>query len=146
MSWLTGKWSRRYPLMAQTIGERWKDHYPPSGTPGVYRLIALDGTGTPVPINRACGVDRTGTLQIGASRDLKTRLGSLVRTHQSNPRHGNGSSHRALSARLSAHFPPDRLALAWQLNDAPGNRETELLREYEARFGDTPPHNRQSGG
>jgi hypothetical protein len=140
--WLTGEWSPIYRLTADLDGsEPWYEHCPPK-TKGVYRLVALSKNGRPAPIRRACGVDMTGTLQIGASSNLESRLGSLVKTHR--PDRFSSGGHNRLRSKLAERFPPERLGLTWQRTRGdPYKREEQLIAAYDEEFGDHPPNNRQ---
>ena len=82
MTWLSGMWSDLIRI-SEAIDHKWWEKLQPN-TKGVYRLVAIAGDSlTPVPLNRVCGSDETGTLYIGASdRPLLNRLGSLVKTHR----------------------------------------------------------------
>jgi hypothetical protein len=111
---------------------------------GVYRLVALrdDTTFVPMPLNRVCGVDDTGTIYIGQTdKQLIERLGALVKTHRKDYR---SSPHRRLSSTLAASFPSERLAFTWEYTSPPAwKREAELLSAYEHEFGELPPNNGQ---
>jgi hypothetical protein len=140
MSWLNGKW-HICRLIETTEKDAWYTLC--TDVPGVYRLIGLDESRpdiVPATINRICGIDPTGTLNIGATKSLPDRLGSLVRTHDPKFR---GGSHRKLPAKMAKRFPPKKLALAWQCADQPYEREGEMLDRYEAQFGEMPPLYRQ---
>jgi hypothetical protein len=146
MSWPPkGKWSPLCRISETTWGKRWIDLCR-NGTSGVYRLIALTDNRldvVPAPLDRVCGIDPTGTLYIGASRSLRTRLGTLVRTHDPSKMAGG---HAVMSAKLRRRFPPERLAITWRCREPPEmvrNFETELIQDYQARFGELPPVNAQ---
>ena len=148
-TWLTGKWSPIYRIAENYPGRRWSDACRPDG-PGVYRLIALDAAGpgiVPAPLHRVCDTDPTGTLYIGSTRSLRTRLSSLVLTHRPKGLFLSGAgSHRGMTAKLRRRFPPRLLAIAWQsLDPNQRNREDALFLAYKARFGELPPMNEGSG-
>jgi hypothetical protein len=136
MTWLIGDWSPIHSV-ERALEERWRQH---CKGPGVYRLIGLRGALTPACISRACGTDRTGTLYIGHSINLYTRVGNLVRAHRSND---GISHHAAFPDKLKGRFPIRRLGVSWQGVDSKWirNRETELIDDYIAEFGDRPPLN-----
>jgi hypothetical protein len=139
MSWCDGKWNGTIRI-SEAIENKWWDKLESERT-GVYRLIALDENGRPIPLNRVCGTDETGTLYVGASdRPLLNRLGSLVKTHRGEY---VSKPHRELSMTLSKYFPDSRLGMTWEYTDLPWQREAELLMAYEAKFGELPPNNGQ---
>jgi hypothetical protein len=139
MSWLTGDWPKLIRISEAIESQWWKELEP--NRPGVYRLVALDANGNPMPLNRVCGTDETGTLYIGASnRPLLNRLGSLVKTNRADYA---SRPHRQLSIPLGNLFPEDRLAITWEYTEVPWQRESELLMAYEAQFGELPPNNAQ---
>ena len=141
MSWLTGNWSPLVRISDAIEGKWWETLSPDSK--GVYRLIALCDTENfnPMPLNRVCGTDETGTLYIGATdRALLNRLGSLVKTHRKDYA---SQPHRRLSAPLAERFPENKLATSWEYTTSPWDREAELLMAYEAQFGELPPNNGQ---
>jgi hypothetical protein len=141
MSWLTGSWSKLIRISEAIEREWWKELQP--NRKGVYRLVALDSraNATPMPLNRVCGIDETGTLYIGASdRPLLNRLASLVKAHRADY---ESQPHRQLSIPLTNRFPENRLAITWEYTDAPWQREAELLMAYEEQFGELPPNNGQ---
>jgi hypothetical protein len=138
MSWLTGDWSALIKISEAIERKYWDELQPKTG---VYRLIALDVNGKPMPLNRVCGVDETGTLYIGATdRQLLNRLGGLVKTHRADYA---GQPHRQLSIPLTDRFPADRLAISWEYTEMPWPREAELLMAYEDELGELPPNNGQ---
>jgi hypothetical protein len=145
-SWLIGKWSPLCLIVENTPGKRWNDICRPDG-PAVYRLVALNANVpgiVPAALDRICGVDPTGTLYIGKSRgSLRSRLASLVKTNLTGS--GGSGGHRTMVRKLARQFAPRWRAISWQMlvsADAATNRERELLRAYEERFGDLPPLNR----
>jgi hypothetical protein len=139
MSWLNGSWNETIRI-SEAIENRWWDKLESKKT-GVYRLIALGENGEPIPLNRVCGTDATGTLYIGATdRPLLNRLGSLVKTHRTDY---VGKPHRELPVTLSEYFPDGRLGMTWEYTNFPWQREAELLTAYEAKFGELPPNNGQ---
>ena len=143
MTWLDDKgWSA--PIrMSEAIEKKWWEQVP-KGRKGVYRLIALAEANNnimPAALRRVCGVDETGTLYIGASKQsLANRLGSLVMTHRSDFK---GKPRAPLSKLLGERFPADKLAMSWKLTEKPWQREADLLRAYEEAFGELPPRNSQ---
>lgn len=138
MSWDDGKWTAAIPIGEAIKKEYWKTL---DKKPGVYRLIAIDEYGKPARLPRVCGTDESGTLYIGASsHPLLNRLGSLVMTHSAAYR---SKPHRKLSTKLSQCFPESRLAMTWEYSEEPLDREAELLKAYEAQFGELPPNNSQ---
>jgi predicted GIY-YIG superfamily endonuclease len=140
MSWLNGSWSELVRI-SDAIEQKWWEKLQPNSK-GVYRLVALDEQASkPIPLNRVCGTDETGTLYIGASdHPLLSRLASLVKTHRADY---TSKPHRQLSRVLADRFPENRLAITWEYANAPWQREAELLMAYEAEFGELPPNNGQ---
>ena len=145
-SWLTGKWSALCRIVENTPGKRWSDICRPDG-PGVYRLIALDATMAgivPASLDRVCGVDPTGTLYIGFTKSLRTRLRILVLTNDPNVPLGAG--HAFMPAKLRKSFPLRLRAVAWQRSasyDLARNGEKKLFDRYAKQFGELPPMNSQ---
>jgi len=103
---------------------------------GVYRLVGLDLAGDLrklATIPRACGEDRTGTLYIGETSTLNTRLNSL-----------RLGSHRTsnLPKVLRERFPTEKLAIALLFTGRSTEWiENDLIQAYINSFGDTPPLN-----
>lgn len=122
-------------------------------SPGIYRLIGLDDTGTAATLPRLCGSDRTGTLYIGMEGKTfsdRSRLTKLVRSLRPR-RHGGlvyNEEHQA-GYRLRRHpvlsrkFPEENLAITWCHTNQPTQAESFLLDTYFASFGDWPPLNRR---
>ncbi len=104
---------------------------------GVYRLIGLaseDDLKNCVTLNRVCGQDTTGTLYIGETGKLSSRLNQL-----------RLSTHGAISMLRQIpilDFPLNKLgvALLFTGRDTPGV-ERDLIHAYMNSFGDTPPLN-----
>jgi hypothetical protein len=148
--WLTGRWCPLYCIAESAPGKRWSDLCNPDG-PGVYRLVAIDLIKLgilAVPLNRVCGIDPSGTLYIGRSKSLRTRLSSLVRTHDPTKRIGAifGASHIMMTKKLTKRFPPKCLAITWRRADSASSSQTQeatLLRDYKDSFGELPPMNAQ---
>jgi len=114
---------------------------------GVYRLIGLASEGDlkrPATLNRVCGQDTTGTLYIGQSSSLNTRLNQLRRTLRAR----GENSHNAISMLRSIpllKFPPNKLAIALLFTSrSPGHVEGDLIKAYMNSFGDTPPLNNRT--
>jgi hypothetical protein len=146
MRWLTGEWSEDIRI-SSAIDEKWWEKLSPENPwkrPGIYRLIAFASkTSEPEPLQRICGVDETGTLYIGASKELGNRLSALVTTHHPDYK---GQPHQALPQQLARRFPPNQLGFVWQYTETPWHREAELLTSYENAFGELPPLNGQKSG
>jgi hypothetical protein len=116
---------------------RWSDDLVPLKSSGVYRLIALKNPNDffPSPLQRVCGIDKSGTLYVGAAEkgNLLSRLQYRTRSTLSQP--------------LRSLFPPDKLAVQWEITGESEafRREGILLRTYENEFGEFPPANRRGG-
>jgi hypothetical protein len=112
---------------------------------GVYRLIGLAAEGDlkrPATLNRVCGQDTTGTLYIGESGSLNTRLNQLRRTLKSREASHNAISMLRSIPLLKLKFSPNKLAIAL-LFTGRNTRfvESNLIEAYMNSFGDTPPLN-----
>lgn len=94
------------------------------------------------PISRLAGVDPEGTLYVGMSSDLPTRMlaafisltNSSIRSHQIGP-----LWHR--SEVIQRRCPIERLVIAIDPGPVPRQREAEELAYYVATFGEAPPWN-----
>lgn len=111
---------------------------------GVYRVISLNAAGdfaNPEHFNRIRGIDTSGTLYIGETRSLHTRLNQLIRSGL----RSNQDSHKifGLMRRIPClKFDFDKLAVAFiQTGVSHFTAENDLIRSYMNTFGDTPPLN-----
>jgi predicted GIY-YIG superfamily endonuclease len=141
MAWLNEEqWSKPIRMSEAWEQEWWRKV--PLDKNGVYRLIALTDNSDliPAPINRVCGTDETGTIYIGSSDSLKSRLDTLVMAHNA---HFKTKSRPPFSKPLSERFPDDKLAMSWEFTGESGQRENELLKAYVEAFGELPPLNKQ---
>jgi hypothetical protein len=143
MSWLSGNWSKPFCIGdARKVGDEWWRGFQIGDVwdeaAGVYRLVGLQEKDAPIIIDRIGGRDDTGTLYIGAASCLMYRISALVKEHHPSFKAG---AHKALSEKLKALFPPERLAISWEFADDAWARERELLATYLAEFGELPPHN-----
>lgn len=141
-----GKWSLPYRLLA-TWSFRLPDHC--KSEPGVYRVIGLasdEGDPVPEPIDRVCGTDKTGTLYIGAG-NLRSRIGAFVGAN--GPRNNDQTKpagHTLMTPTLRKRFPLQKLAVMWLKTDsepAAKSLEEDLIQDYQRKFGERPPMNRQ---
>lgn len=140
-------WKEEFGLLAWEGELRLSCPWPPTCRPqsGVYRLIALSSSGSPIAIPRACGDDYSGTLYIGQAGSLEGRVNELRKTLD--PRwksgsHGAGKLFLGTPA-LVEKYPTDKLATKWALCDSPWETEQRLLTTYAIQFGEGPPLNRQ---
>jgi hypothetical protein len=139
--WLSGRWSPLVRTVETAYGRRWTDLCNPDG-PGLYRLIALEDNEqgfVPASLNRVCGIDHTGTLYIGKTSSLRSRLRSLVRTN--NPSFLFGGGHAHMPHTLRRRFPFQLRAITWLRSSDLSNGEAELFEKYTKRFGELPPMN-----
>jgi hypothetical protein len=109
-------------------------HY---GFCGVYRLIALASEGDLenfVTLNRVAGQDRTGTLYIGESGKLSSRLNRLrLSTHE---------AMGMLRQIPTLDFPLNKLGVALLFTGRDTTCvERDLIHAYMNSFGDAPPLN-----
>lgn len=146
MSWISIEWSQLYRITDRDKNPWFNDvSLKQSKGHGVYRLVALQNETDyhPMPINRVCDTDSTGTIYLGAAMSLLGRIGDLVATH--NPLY-KSTKHRPLPATLAQMLPPERLAVCFQHvpeNMSPFDKEHELMKLYYEKFGERPPLNRQ---
>jgi hypothetical protein len=114
---------------------------------GVYRLFALDVAGDvrrPTTFNRLCGQDPTGTLYVGHSNSLHSRLNQLRRSFNEYRPEGSHAVPRALKALPGLAIPASNIAVAVMFtNRLPRMIERDLLRVYISTYGDAPPLNYQ---
>ena len=119
------------------------------GTAGCYVLCSHDGARF-LSIGRALCVDDEGILYIGAGEPLISRVMALRKALCA-------ASGRGGYTDYSAHGCGEKYSRSWQQavpfgslkvvlhptesGDAMWNREVELLRQYEDRYGEAPPLN-----
>jgi hypothetical protein len=109
--------------------------------------IALDATmagSVPASLDRVCDVDPTGTLYIGSTKSLRTRIRTLVLTND--PKSLLGAGHAFMPFKLRNRFPLRLRAVAWQRSasyDLARNSERTLFDRYSKRFGELPRMNSQ---
>jgi hypothetical protein len=116
------------------------------GYHGVYRLIALTSKGDlkkPEVLNRVAGRDDTGTLYVGETRDLGTRLNQIRRSGWGNHAEDAHGAVRMLKQLRCLNFFPDKIGLAVLFTETKDTKtvESDLIRCYLNTFGDTPPLN-----
>jgi hypothetical protein len=141
IKWLSGRWSPLFCIAEPAYGRRWTDSCDPDG-PGLYRLVALQANEqgfVPAPLNRVCGIDPTGTLYIGKTESLRSRLRSLVRTNH--PSFLFGGGHAFMPDTLRRRYPFQLRAVTWLRSSDISNGERKLLEIYTKRFGELPPMN-----
>ena len=111
---------------------------------GVYRLFGLTSEGdinAPAILNRVCGQDTTGTLNIGHAGNLNNRLNQLRRSLL-----GSEKPHGAYRLKdiplLEKQFSSNKLAIALLFTgNSPSLVEGDLIKAYMNSFGGTPPLN-----
>jgi hypothetical protein len=115
------------------------------GCCGVYRLVGLESESDlrkPVPLNRVCGQDISGTLYIGEAGSLNNRLNQLRRTLLRKENSHNAASVLKHMHVLKSKFSPNKLAVAVMFTGRSTRYvENNLLEAYMNSFGDTPPLN-----
>ena len=118
--------------------------------PGIYKLSSLSDTG-PIAVPRIGGIDNDGVLYIGKSEngELRYRLGSLKKSIDTSYTDRNAHS---FGSRYHSHpgvvkkYPLDRLFVSIISTDSQpeaGELEKQELADYEKKFGELPPFNRQ---
>jgi hypothetical protein len=111
---------------------------------GVYRLVALahEKVWRPACIPRLGGEDETGTLYVGETGWLNTRLNQLRRSCKGETTHGAGRMWRDCDV-LQERYPLSKLGIAILATrrSMHGLIEADLIRAYLNSFGDTPPLN-----
>ncbi|MCG9698363.1 hypothetical protein [Shewanella sp. Isolate11] len=113
---------------------------------GVYILRCLSESGGPIPINRLLGTDESGVLYIGKANSFLNRVAELKKSIS--PDYNSGShecgsrykSHRA----ITQAFPYKFLYVNLIESEEPRKVESELLNDYENKYGELPPLNRIS--
>lgn len=106
--------------------------------PGVY-VISAGG-----PLNRAVGTDPEGHLEIGESKNLKSRLKKFWKCAGSRGSTGHSAGWGYSFFKLSAHFPLQDLRVRWTsvLSKAAAvELESRRMRSYIARHYELPPLN-----
>lgn len=128
----------------------------------VYRVVALDAKGAPIPIKRNSGVDKEGILYIGETETPKRgelRYRKLVRSF-ANPGRKNkhGAAEKYFALGFAPKYPLDQLRVQYKLLAKPKREvldvftvpegkplattgETSDLRSYENKYGERPPLN-----
>lgn len=118
--------------------------------PGVYQVRLVKNTGTPIKIKRILGVDPSGLLYIGMAREgrnggLCNRLWGFWTAIEGTDEsyHGAGKKFKRL---LAPHFPNSKIQYRHK-KIATGNLAADLekkcLNDYQQRWGELPPLNRQ---
>lgn len=144
-AWHGKHWSPPTMIETRAAGAQWFDvlrRNSPSNASGVYRLTAFDvELNIPMPISRVCGIDWTGTLYLGASLKIESRIKSLVRTYSSD---FDAKSHTPMAEILSEKFPSRLLGVSWRIvnePDCPFELEYQLMGLYVNELGEPPPLN-----
>lgn len=106
---------------------------------GVYRLIGLASDGDlrkPATLNRVCGQDESGTLYVGESGILNSRLNQLRRSALSAYEQSHGAI-GMLKKIPVLKFSPTKLAIALLLTDVECTEhvEEDLIKAYVNTFG-----------
>ena len=119
--------------------------------PGIYRIYAPK-----FDCSRLLGVDRSGLLYVGKSKNLRQRLKNLRTACELNRQvtpDKRGEIHvfgKALFNLIEStdnflemhpHLKPNGLYIQFEYTDDYSKKETELLREYLLKFGEVPPFN-----
>jgi hypothetical protein len=111
---------------------------------GVYILRC--GDDKPISISRLLANVESGTLYIGKANSFINRVAELKKSIS--PKYNSGS--HECGARYKSHseisniFPFEQLYLNLVASDDPRSTESNLLQEYEEKFGELPPLNRVS--
>jgi hypothetical protein len=111
---------------------------------GVYILRC--GVETPIPVNRLLASDEEGTLYIGKANSFLNRVAELKKSIS--PQYKSGS--HECGTRYKSHsgiykvYPYEELYINLVESDDPRTTESNLLQNYEKKFGELPPLNRVS--
>ena len=111
--------------------------------PGGYVLgIWLPETGASRTIHRLLGDDNHGVLDIGASVDLRRRIGELLRCVTTDDALGHMAGWRYRALELHKRLEGE-LRIAWRPGAEGIVVEAELMQHYLNSFGELPPLNYQ---
>ncbi|MGC9271553.1 hypothetical protein [Acidiphilium sp.] len=147
-NWLGREWPQLYPIMPNSSRfqlKSWGDVIDRSAA-GVYVVVALDPEAkenTPRILPRLFEKDPSGTLYIGASGNLASRLGELCGSTRPDM---NGNGHGLKKLRESPwceRFPASSLAICWwRTPDRESAHKLEAdyaITKYAKLFGERPP-------
>ena len=143
-----------YPLVE---GDVWQSIHDEVGeSPGTYRVkLWMPGRTDYLPIPRLMDVDKGGTLYIGTSQNVPSRVGTLKKAilaaYTGGKRYSDKEIHpvgHRINQRFINRFPVELLSLEVEVHPlVEGNQwsyfedETRLLNEYWLLFGEFPPMN-----
>ena len=123
-----------------------KDQYT---SPGVYKIRLADADGYPIEIGRLLGKDREGTLAIGESKNIATRINQFNRAHYEGKLvHSEGITLfliRMTTKFIRGLYDDCRIQFsAKKLKDKKEaeREEEEMLKRYFMEYGELPPLNR----
>lgn len=109
---------------------------------GAYKLVAIED-GNRMPIGRLLGTDNEGILYLGKADSFKTRVielkksiteGFISSAHECRARYKT-------SELIREKFPHKNLWIQLIPSDTAIVKESELLKEYIAKYGEAPPLN-----
>jgi len=117
--------------------------------PGVYKIRLADADGYPIEIGRLLGKDREGTLAIGESKNIATRINQFNRAqHEGKLVHSEGITlflirmttkfNRGLYNDCRIQFSAKNLKDKKEAE----REEEEMLKRYFMEYGELPPLNR----
>ncbi len=118
--------------------------------PGIYKLSCIKDA-KPIEIPRIGGIDNEGVLYIGKSEkgELRYRLGSLKKSidtsYSDQKAHSVGSRYHS-NPGVGEKYPFDKLFVSiipTKSQSEAGELEKKELADYEKKFGELPPFNRQ---
>lgn len=114
-------------------------------TPGVYKIYLFSGT-MPIHISRMCGIDQTGLLYIGSSKNsISYRLKCFLRSMSKERLQNNHSAGVKVmnSAILTDFIKQGDLYFDFtpKNKDSAHDAEIKEIDNYRAKFGEVPPLN-----
>ena len=114
---------------------------------GVYILKCLQNNNSlPIPVSRFLSNDEQGILYIGKTNSFIDRIAELKKSilpDYSSGSHECGSRYKA-NKMIQERYPCDNLIVELVSSESPREKEANLLKEYECRFGELPPLNRNT--
>jgi len=132
----------KFKISSENMWHKINEAHGESG--GVYILRC--GDDKPISISRLLENDESGTLYIGKANSFINRVAELKKSispKYSSDSHECGARYK-LHTGISNNFPFEQLYLNLIASDDPRTTESNLLKEYEEKFGELPPLNRVS--
>lgn len=107
--------------------------------PGAY-VLGLKRNGRPATIYRLLGIDKSGTLDIGQTTNLKVRLHKLWRCVSADDVRGHSAGWRYRDLRLHERLGGE-LQISWRNDPNCYALEGATMKAYVEAFGELPPLN-----